>query len=106
MMKSKNELYKLNQSRLEKLLNLYQELQKESIKLENDFRRLPLDKLQEKIHATSRWTIFHGLEYPRHLIFISKWISVLDGYREAARLDNLRDNVLTHIDTIEDNAKN
>ena len=98
MMKNKNELYKLSQSRLQKLLNKYFEIQKESTALENDFRHVPIDKLQEQIPSPSKWSVFYELDYPRHLMFVLKWAGVLDGYIEGAKSDTPIDNVLTYID--------
>lgn len=103
-MKNKDELYKLSQSRLQKLLNQYQEIQEESLILEKDFRRVPLNKLHELLPPTSKWSVFYELEYPRHLMFVLRWIGVLDGYLEAARSDNPLDNVLTYIDTFDKKA--
>jgi len=103
-MKKKSEFPRLDQSRLTKLLNQHREIQKQTVLAEEDFRTVSIEKWHELLPSPARWSVFYELTYPQHLMFLLKWIGVLDGYLEAVKSDDPIGSVLTFIDTVEEIA--
>ncbi len=96
--------YKLDRSRLEKLLNLYNRVQRDRNTLDLEFQKAPIDKIQEHIPPPSRWSIFYELEYPQHLMFVMKWLGIFEEYAKAAKSDTPVKNLLDYFDKFDENS--
>ncbi|MBL1142612.1 MAG: hypothetical protein HND53_11315 [Proteobacteria bacterium] len=101
-MKNKGEFPRLDQARLNKLLNLYRELHEQSIEAENDFRKVSLEKWEKIIPSPARWSVFYEIPYLHNLLFLFKWIGVLDEYQTAVKTDDPINSVLTFLDNVDE----
>jgi len=77
------EFLKLSQSRLDKLINCYKYIQKETSGLSDDFRRMSEEKWNEIFPQPAYWSLFYELSYIEHLVFFLYCIGLLDKFNQA-----------------------
>lgn len=98
------EFLKLSRSRLDKLINQYKYIQRESDELSNDLRHLSEEKWGQLFPQPAYWSLFYELSYLDHLTMFLYCIGILPTFKTALKAEDPIEATLKIFDDIDEKS--